>query len=266
MTHLVDASVNFIDPSAVNPVVQEPAYGEDAVRNYAYEPHTVTIANGRLLQPVPTLDREGFELRRSPTILRNFSDDDMVVRVYHPKVERLIKEATGASDVVVFDHTIRLAEHSTTVRAPVYHAHNDYTAASAPKRVIDLLGEEKGRKRLGNRFAQINVWRPIGDVVQSAPLALADAQTVREDLLVPTTLDYENRRGEVYELKYDPAIRWVTFPNMTPDEVVLIKGYDSAADDRAKLSPHTAFIDPTTPEDAPARKSIEVRAFAFFDD
>jgi hypothetical protein len=54
-------------------------------------------------------------------------------------------------------------------------------------------------------------------------------------------------------------------PNMTRDEAIVIKCYDSARDGRARFSLHAAFEDPTTPPDAPPRESIEVRAFAFFD-
>jgi hypothetical protein len=67
---------------------------------------------------------------------------------------------------------------------------------------------------------------------------------------------------------------------MTRDEVVLIKQWDSAgnlacsegrqadsssADTPCTFSFHSAFFDPQTPEDAPARWSIEVRCMAFFD-
>jgi hypothetical protein len=36
-------------------------------------------------------------------------------------------------------------------------------------------------------------------------------------------------------------------------------------EDVARLTPHTAFSDPTTPADAPARQSIELRALVFYD-
>jgi len=263
---MIDAELNFIDPSATAPAVQVAEYGHDHQRNFQYDAHDVMILNGRQLNPLPKLDREGFELQHAPTILRSFSDGNMVERVYYPRIERLIKQATGATDVVVFDRTVRTAEPHNTVRSPVLHTHNDYTETSAPKRVLDLLGEAEGRKRLQKRFAQINVWRPIESMVQSTPLAFADARTVSSRHLVSTEVNYGDRKGEVYELLYHPSIRWVTFPNMTPDEVVLIKGFDSATDHRAKLSPHTAFIDPASPDNAPPRKSIEVRTFAFFDD
>jgi hypothetical protein len=51
---------------------------------------------------------------------------------------------------------------------------------------------------------------------------------------------------------------------MRRDEALVFKVYDSANDGRARLTPHTSFDDPTTPPGAPARQSIEARAFAFF--
>jgi len=46
---------------------------------------------------------------------------------------------------------------------------------------------------------------------------------------------------------------------MTNDEVLLIKGWDSLDDGRARFTPHGAFHLSDTHEDAPARESIEVR-------
>ncbi len=46
---------------------------------------------------------------------------------------------------------------------------------------------------------------------------------------------------------------------MTANEVLLIKGWDSLDDGRARFTPHGAFHAPETRENAPARESIEVR-------
>jgi hypothetical protein len=48
---------------------------------------------------------------------------------------------------------------------------------------------------------------------------------------------------------------------MTTNEVLLIKGWDSLDDGRARFAPHSAFNMPETRENAPARESIEVRTF-----
>ncbi len=60
-------------------------------------------------------------------------------------------------------------------------------------------------------------------------------------------------------MAYAPEQRWYYAPRMTRDEVILIKGWDSVDDGRARFTPHGAFALPDTREDAPARESIEVR-------
>ena len=76
-------------------------------------------------------------------------------------------------------------------------------------------------------------------------------------------LIYPHRVGETYGVKYNPAHRWFYIPEMRTDEVLLLKCYDSELDGRARFLPHTAFIDPTTPSDAPPRESIELRTLVF---
>jgi hypothetical protein len=44
----------------------------------------------------------------------------------------------------------------------------------------------------------------------------------------------------------------------------LPRGSGAAADHRARFTAHSAFDDPTSPPDAPARESIEVRTLVFF--
>ena len=63
-------------------------------------------------------------------------------------------------------------------------------------------------------------------------------------------------------MRYNPNHKWYYLSNQTPEEVTLIKCFDSE-EDRARLTPHTAFPDSTSPKDAPARESIEVRALVF---
>jgi hypothetical protein len=62
---------------------------------------------------------------------------------------------------------------------------------------------------------------------------------------------------------HNPNHRWRYFPNMTRDEVLLVKFHDSDRS-RAWRTPHTAFHDPCSPNAKP-RASIEVRSVAFFE-
>lgn len=263
----VTAPLAYLAPTAEMPFTYtyEPPPGLPARRGEP-DPRPVTIANGRSL--ATTLDREGFELRRAPTAVGDFYDAETVKRAYYPEIERLLKEATGAGEVLIFDHTVRNTapeqQSGRRVRGPAARVHNDYTEASAPQRVRDLLPAAEAEARLARRYAEINVWRPIKGPVRTQPLALCDARSLDPADLVRTELRYPDRTGEIYTATFNPRHRWLYFPEMRADEVLLIKCFDSARDGRARLSVHTAFDDPSTPANAPPRESIEVRAFVFF--
>ena len=55
------------------------------------------------------------------------------------------------------------------------------------------------------------------------------------------------------------------FPNMTQDELLVFKNYDSAASAPSNgVGMHSSFHDPTTPSSAPPRESIESRVICFY--
>ena len=214
-----------------------------------------------------SLDENGFVFVAHKTNMRDFFDPEQLQSVYYPEVEELIKSTSGAARVAIFDHTLRSGDEDEReeklIREPVLSAHNDYTEWSGPNRVREFLPEEADRL-LARRFAIIQVWRAINQPIQSNPLALADAKSVAmEDLLVAERR-YPHRVGQTYRLKFSPDHRWFYFPEMRRDEALVFKVFDSAKDGRARFTPHTSFNDPASPPDAPARQSIEVRAFAFF--
>ncbi len=214
-----------------------------------------------------SLERNGFVLVEHRTAMKNFFDAEELKRVYYPEVERLIQKTSGASRVVIFDHTLRSGSEQEReeklVREPVLSAHNDYTEWSGPQRVRDIMGEE-AEELLTRRFAIVQVWRAINQPIESNPLAVADAGSVRmEDFLVAERR-YPGRVGQTYRLKYNPAHRWFYFPRMRRDEALVFKVYDSERDGRARFTPHTSFDDPSTTPGAPPRQSIEARALAFF--
>jgi hypothetical protein len=262
----VDASLAYLVASGGKPAIDAAEPGDRVTRNGRFESFRVRIANGRMQRPAFSLDREGFTLVRHETSATDFGDDDAIRRLYYPEMERLLERVTRASRVHVFDHNVRRdggVEHGAS--RPVRHVHNDYTADSAPRRVTSLLGEEGAAAFAGRRLAIINVWRPIRGPVETAPLALADARSVAPADLVATDLIYPDRVGEIYYAAHDPRHRWVYFPRMEADEAVLIKGYDSLEDGRARFTLHSAFDDPMSPAGAAPRESIEVRALVFFD-
>jgi hypothetical protein len=227
----------------------------------------VAVENGRLLRDRLSLDEQGFIFVDHKTQVTDFFDAAQLESVYYPEVEELIKNASGASRVVIFDHTLRSGDgeerEAKLIREPVLSAHNDYTEWSGPQRVRDILPTE-AEDLLSRRFAIIQVWRAINQPIQRNPLALAAANTVTPEDFLLSERRYPDRVGQTYRLKYNPNHHWVYFPEMRRDEALVFKVYDSEKDGRARFTPHTSFEDPNSPANAPVRQSIEVRAFAFF--
>ena len=240
-------------------------------RSGVIDARRMPVADGRLYASEHTgefsLEGSGFVLVEHKTKMKDFFDVDELQTVYYAEVEALIKQQSGATRVVLFDHTLRSGDdaerQARLIREPVISAHNDYTEWSGPQRVRDLLPDE-AETLLKKRFAIIQVWRAINQPIQSNPLAVADARSVAfEDLLIAERR-YPNRVGQTYRLRYNAAHRWFYFPQMRRDEALVFKVYDSAKDGRSRFTPHTSFVDPATKPGAPARQSIEARALAFF--
>jgi hypothetical protein len=265
---VVSAQLNYLAAATPKPVnyTYDPPAGVPR-RSGEYLPRWVAIHNGREVLDQLSLDANGFMLTPHETAVMDFYDPDEVKSVYYPEVERLLKRVTGAERVLVFDHIVRnpvLAERGEKgAREPAKAVHNDYTLSSAPRRVRGLLPEEADRL-LSSRFAEINVWRAIRGPIESSPLALCDARSLLPEDAVSTDLVYRDRVGEIYGFIYNPRHRWYYFPQMKPNEAILLKCYDSKDDGRARFTAHTSFDDPSSPPNAAPRESIEVRAMLFW--
>jgi hypothetical protein len=265
----IEAPLSYLLDDGTRPVTEtrDPTsrpWRSHAQRDY----HAMEIRDGRPQAGNFSLDREGFEFVAHDTKVKDFYDAEEVRSVYYPEIEALIKAHTGATRVLIFDHTVRAGDEETQeakkVREPVLAVHNDYTDWSGPQRVRDLLPADEAEALLKHRLCVIQVWRPINKPVRSSPLAICDAQSMVPADMVAADRKYPDRVGEIYQIKHNPDHRWYYFPNMRRDEALIFKCYDSETDGRARFTAHTAFDDPTTPADAPPRESIEIRALVFF--
>ena len=267
----VKAPVKYLADAAAVPVYVASAGGGDATQHKGnYVMQTVPIHDGRARSEPFSLDREGFALVSQTSAVRDFYDDAQIADLYDAEVKALLRRETGAARVEIFDHTRRAAslevQKARQIREPASIIHNDYTARSGPRRLRDHFAArpDEAEALLQRRFAIVNVWRSIRGVVRTAPLALCDAASVAPEDLVSVERQARDRIGEIQQALYSPAHRWYCFPEMGPDEALLIKTYDSAEDGRARFTIHTSFEDPRAPADAPPRESLETRCFVFF--
>jgi hypothetical protein len=265
----VEATLNYLAPMAERPrnYTFDPPPGVSR-SNSKHEAHRVPIHDARVVASDISLDREGFAVLNYHSAVQDFWDEEELRRVYYPEVQRVMAEATGASKVFIFDHTLRRRVRGTDDRAlgkprqPATRVHVDHTATSGPQRVRDFFGDE-AEELLRGRVQVINLWRPIRGPLRDAPLAVCDAGSVAPRDLVPSDLVYQQRVGETYGVTYNPQHRWFYVPEMRPDEALLLKCFDSETDGRARFAPHTAFDDPTAPADVLPRESIEIRTLVF---
>ena len=267
-TESVRAELRYIVDTGVKPrtYIAPQHSGKPSRREDTVDVREMRIHDGWALVREASLDREGFELHHQDSKISDFHDDEEVERVHYPEIAGLIRRATGAARVEIFDHTRRSAgDKRSGVRDPVRSVHNDYTPKSGPQRVRDLFPEE-AEDLLKRRFAVVNAWHSIRDRVESHPLAICDARSIEPADLVATDLVYKDRVGEVYNLAHNPDHQWFYFPGVDADQIILLKCFDSAEDGRARFTAHTAFEDPESAAGASPRESIELRALVFFGD
>ena len=276
--------------------------------------YTLDIVDARTLsgESRKTCEANGFELLDAPLAnpALDFLDHQQVVNTYYRECEQIVADYTGAK-AFAFDHNIRsaLGKKSTrriaggqTVQGPAKIVHGDYTLYSGPQRLKDLsnppgandtlravlpegqalISPTMAEKSLapGGRFAIINVWRNIAEEpVQTNPLAMCDGRTVEPEDLVVFEIHYADRIGENYFAKHKERHRFYFYPEMTRDEPMLLKQWDSegglaqSGGDRpdggqsvgpCTFSFHSAFDDLAAPDDAPDRWSIEVRCLVIY--
>ncbi len=108
-----------------------------------YEDREVDIHNARNMADPFDLDTAGFAIVLQPSAVTDFYDDVQISDTYEDEIVALLENRTGAKHVHIFDHTRRADSESMraekVVREPAGVIHNDYTQASAEKRVRDLF-------------------------------------------------------------------------------------------------------------------------------
>src|SRR5262245_32216365 len=129
--HEIRTTLNYLTPSENRPYSYafEPPPGTAARVGEDHPVPNVLIRNARLLGEDISLDTQGFALRPHISGVEDFYDEDEVRRIYYPESEQLLRLETGASKVLIFDHTIRSEPLNRLglpgYKTPVRRVHND---------------------------------------------------------------------------------------------------------------------------------------------
>ena len=259
-----------------------------STRSAAPSPVEVEVLDGRVAD-LPGWAVCGFELLPHVSRVACWDDDDEIVAVHHPEVEDLARELTGCDHAMVSGHIKRNPDQANRHQdlAPIRFVHSDFASghadvirrsfraaiedpAAVPARRHAALADAVEHAR---RLMIVQFWRNLGPPKMDLPLALCDVRTVRPDDARPFVVaDYAGAGGGAFEAlavvaPTDPGRhRWYTFPEMSADETIAFRTYDSdvVRAGGTFFTPHSAFRDPDVLLGEPARSSIELRATCLF--
>jgi len=275
---MIRASVNYFDPAVARGRFDLIEPERNLMR---FEAHAVEVHD--LRDQPQAIDGAGFTLARhtsrvafDPAMLdTNITAQDglpPINQAYYDEMLPSICEISGARDVIpqATGLTVRFSARSErqSWAGAAGFIHLDVTESSVT-RFLDTSLKAAGRSVAPyRRFVLYQTWRAVSDPPQDNLLTLCDRRTVGPGDVVfydavlgdeGSGLDDLEARG----CRYNPAHRWWYAPAMGAEDVLVFVGYDSA-DPRAVQPFHTGFDVPGE-EDAPPRRSLEARFFAFYD-
>lgn len=227
----------------------------------------VDFTDARSLAEPASIEREGFELHRHPIGTYDWHDQDWIDRVYVPRSVELIRDVTGAPFVTPFLEGMTMIRDSGNPEFPpaADFVHFDQSRISV-RQFVDMAAAEAAPKRYP-RVQLFNLWRVTSPPPQDVPLALCDQRSVDEqDWVFGKTVEPGMDEGVPYTTSmFNPAQKWHYFPDLTSDDVIVFKQYDSRLDAPMGCL-HGAFAWPEELPGAVPRASMELRIFAFYED
>lgn len=236
------------------------------------------------------MDKLGVSLAHCDSQCQDFYDAAEVERVFYPEMEKLLLQVfPDATDALVYNHDVfdrdyqgdrteDQANKNPGVNANYANlVHNDLNDNSGRVRCRELLtknlrnfgreqnySEAEADEKMSRRFMSINLAKPM-ETVEQNPFVLCAWPSFADQPYINNYRVYDDRVGETTRFTYRPEHEWYWLPNQTPNEVSMLKCYDSVLDGSvSRWSFHTACIDPTAPEDARCRKNVVVRSYVFF--
>ena len=229
----------------------------------------------------------GFELTWRPSAVVDWDDDREIAQVHYAEAEELARRLTGCDLALVSDHVRRRAVPAGEARAqsPVHLVHSDF-AAGYDQVIRTAYREVKGRgaetlARTGassenvetaRRLVMMQFWRNLGAPRMDYPVAFCDARTVTPAEARPFRYNGYVAGGRSFDAlavehtERADQHRWFTFPDMTPEEVVAFRTYDTELVEAGVtwFTPHTAFHDPSVEPGRPGRTSVELRVLCLY--
>lgn len=247
--------------------------------NYGGGAQEFPILDGRTAD-LTGWDECGFELVSHSSSVRDWSDEDEIARVHYPEICELVQRLTGCDHAVLSSHIKRSPDeakkHSDLSPIPLVHSDFADSYGDLLRKMYQSGDRAEAAEREGispdtianaRRLMILQFWRNLGPPKMDLPLAFCDARTVPRDAIRPFPVkNYAGSGFDFEALAIAPPTdqdehRWYAFPEMTIDEVVAFRTYDTdrVATGEPYWTPHSAFRDPDVELGNPSRSSIELR-------
>ena len=294
---VVSSNALWQDPSRETEAMRLKKDEHDEVRRCLYFPQILRDAR-RIEEYYPSLspysaesmDKLGVSLAHCESKCENFYDAHEVERIFYKEMEQLLLDFfPGATDALVYNHDVfdkqyqgdrteNQADKNPGVNANYANlVHNDLNDNSGRVRCRELLtqnlrnfGREvnytkaEADEKMSRRFMSINLAKPM-ETVEQNPFVLCAWPSFADQPYINNYRIYDDRVGETTRYTYRSDHDWYWIPEQKPNEVSMLKCYDSVTDGSvSRWSFHTACIDPNPPEGAPCRRNVVVRSFVFF--
>ncbi len=241
------------------------------------ETHAIEVRNARLLDPAPTIATHGFQIVTAPTTVDLF-DVAAVKADFFAECRTVLKHVTDCFEVRGGSFEYRNGFAGVTGERGVKLTPNGSGGGYAMGIHSDMCAAVEGAfKRIvpdNRHFQSLNLWRSADPHhhIEMMPLALCDMGSVDpRDIVFGDGMNTGNieQYTKVVDQKivYADTQTWYYFPNMSPDEMLLFRQYDTREEALNRRTVfHTAVVDPTTRDDAPMRSTIEVRMQTVFEE
>ena len=205
-----------------------------------------------------TYQKNGLEFCKFISSIKDFKHEENLIK-YNKELISFVKTSFSAKEVIPFDHTLRL--DSNAKRPPVRQVHNDYSIESAYAQLQKYVDNHNLELWEDSHFAIINSWKPIENIVQTAPLGFILPDTIEKDDFIDIELIYPNRVGEIQGVIFNEKHNWVFMENMSPEEIAFFRVFDSNG---AMPVVHSAFDPLELSDTTKPRQSIESRMLVRF--
>lgn len=226
------------------------------------------------------LDEHGFELVNISTNVSEWTRDQIVGSFYDSVLDYALD--VSKCDLVAIPFYFLRSSNSERfgfIQGAIRSVHSDYAPSfehlqrkefdTLPPHFSDFKTKTRDGYTHSKKFSEysrcviIQFWKNIGSPTMDFPLGFIDKSTIPEDdVFIQGTNEPDGHGGrrifDTVLFKHNPKHGWYYFPEMTGDETVMFKTFDT---ENFVYAPHASFRDKRYAQE---RRSIECRVSCWF--